>query len=70
MDEKLVSVLKGAAIAAAGAVLAWLTEFAARGEAGVWGPVLTALLSVAVNALRKYGLPDKAGAEGGDDEAQ
>lgn len=55
LSDKLVSVGKGAAIAAAGAVLAYLTEWTSGQEFGVWAPTIAAVLAVATNAVRKLG---------------
>lgn len=57
--EKLISVGKGAAIAAAGAVLAYLGQWVAGGDLGAYGPLVAAVLAIAVNALRKYAQPDE-----------
>lgn len=51
---KLISIAKGAAIAATGAVLAYLGQYLAATDFGILTPALTALLSVGVNAIRKY----------------
>lgn len=53
------SVAKGAAIAAGGAVLTYLSQWVAGGDFGVATPLVVAALSVAVNALRK--LTEEAG---------
>jgi hypothetical protein len=58
--EKWKSVAKGAAIAAAGAGLAYLTAWSASADIGLLGPILTAGLSVAVNAVRKWAEPTPA----------
>lgn len=47
------SVLKGAAIAGAGAALTFLSEYISGQDFGTWTPLLTAGLSVLVNAVRK-----------------
>lgn len=54
MSDKAKSVLKGAAMAAAGAVLAYAGEWVSGGELGQWGPMVAALLAIATNAVRKY----------------
>lgn len=51
--EKITSVLKGAAIAASGAILTHLTEFVTSTDFGQWTPAVVAIASVAVNAVRK-----------------
>lgn len=53
----LVSVLKGAAIAAGGAVLTYLGQWASNTDFGSLTPAIVAGLSVGINALRKYLLP-------------
>jgi hypothetical protein len=53
--DKLISILKGAAIAAAGAAVAVVANAATSGALGpLWSPVLGAVASVLVNALRKW----------------
>src|SRR5574343_1060769 len=52
--EDYMRVLKGAAIAAAGALLAYLADAAAGGALGVWGLALAPLISVGINAIRKW----------------
>lgn len=54
MSEKAISVLKGAGIAAAGAILTYLGQYVSGADLGQWGPLVAALLSVAANAVRKY----------------
>lgn len=51
-NEKVASALKGAAIAAAGAVVPVVVELASSGALGVYGPIVGAVASIAVNALR------------------
>lgn len=46
-------VIKGAFIAGAGAALAFLSEWASGTDFGAMSPVVTAILSVGVNFLRK-----------------
>jgi hypothetical protein len=55
MNEQLLKVLKGAAIAAAGAALAYLsTTIPAISENfAVLGPAITAVAAVLINAARK-----------------
>lgn len=55
--KKLWKVFKGAMIAGAGAALAYLSEYASGTELGVWAPIVTAGLAVAVNILRKMAEP-------------
>ncbi len=57
--DAIMSVLKGAAIAAAGALLTFLVDAAAGGALGPYGLILAPLLSVLMNAVRKYLYPDK-----------
>ncbi len=62
LKAKLWSVAKGAMIAAAGAALAYGAQAASTlgtsADLGVYGPVVAALLAVAVNALRQAMTPD------------
>lgn len=51
--EDLRKVLTGAAIAGAGAALYYAIDWASGFDFGDWGPVVSGLLAVAVNALRK-----------------
>lgn len=61
MSDNLKSILKGAGVAAAGAALTVLAQLSTSTDLGVFGPVVGAVLSVAVNALRKYaGTPEAA----------
>jgi len=53
--EAALKVLKGAGIAAAGAALTYAIEAVPGLDLGQWTPVVVAVLSVAVNALRKLG---------------
>ena len=53
MKEKFIKVLKGAAIAAAGAALAYITAYVADEDFGTWTPVVTAGWAVVVNLVRK-----------------
>ena len=53
--ESALKVAKGAGIAAAGAALTYAIEAAPGLDLGQWTPIVVALLSVAVNALRKLG---------------
>lgn len=54
-QDKLKSILKGAAIAAIGAAVAVVANAASSGALGpMWSPILGAVASVAVNALRKW----------------
>lgn len=53
--ESLIKVAKGAAIAAAGAALTYALEAVPGLDLGHWTPIVMAVLSTAVNALRKLG---------------
>jgi len=54
MDKnKLISVAKGAGIAAAGAVLTYVSQWASGADFGSAGPVVAAVLAILVNVLRK-----------------
>lgn len=59
MRDYLVSVGKGALVAALGAAIAYVAAYVNSPEGsadlGVWGPLAAAGLAVAVNALRKAG---------------
>lgn len=55
--DKLISVLKGAAIAGAGAALTYVTQWASGSDFGAAGPVVAAVLAVAVNFFRKLAGP-------------
>jgi hypothetical protein len=52
--DKWISVLKGAAIAGAGAIGAYLMDAASTAGLGPFGPAVAAVISIGVNALRKY----------------
>ncbi|GIW81515.1 MAG: hypothetical protein KatS3mg105_3322 [Gemmatales bacterium] len=56
MKEKWLKIGKGALIAGAGAALTYLSQAVSGADFGVWTPVVVALLSVAVNAVRKLSL--------------
>jgi len=51
--DQLLSIGKGALMAAAGAGLTYVAQFLSGADLGVWTPAVVALLSVAVNAVRK-----------------
>jgi hypothetical protein len=53
--EAALKVAKGAAIAAAGAGLTYLLNAVPGVDLGVWTPVVVAVLSTLVNAVRKLG---------------
>lgn len=55
--DKVISVLKGAGIAGAGAVLTYLTQWASGADFGTAGPIIAAALSVLVNVVRKWATP-------------
>jgi len=55
--DKIISVLKGAGIAATGAVLTYLSQWATSTDFGAAGPVVAAVLAVAVNLVRKWAEP-------------
>lgn len=58
-DEKLRKVLRGAAVAAVGAVVPVLLEFSGTLDDGTaLGAVLAAVCAVVANALRKFALTD------------
>lgn len=51
--EELISIAKGAAVAATGAALTYLLEYVSNSDFGKSTPVVVAALSVLVNYLRK-----------------
>jgi hypothetical protein len=52
--DKLISILKGAGLAAGGAAVAFVLELSTSGGLGIWSPIVGAVASVALNALRKW----------------
>ena len=52
--DKLISIAKGAGIAALGAILTYATQFATGADFGSATPVIVAVLSVLSNAVRKF----------------
>jgi len=58
--DKLISVLKGAGIGTAGAVLTYVSQWATSTDFGAAGPVVAAVLAVAVNLVRKWAEPKAA----------
>ncbi len=57
MSEKFKSILKGAGVAAAGAALTYVSQFATGADFGTATPIVVAGLSVLANALRKWSEP-------------
>ena len=58
MSDEVKSVLKGAAIAAVGAVLTYASQWATGQDFGPYQPVIAATLAVATNIFRKWaGIP-------------
>lgn len=58
LSESTKSVLKGAGIAAIGAVLTYASQWATGQDFGQFQPVIAALLAVAANIFRKWaGIP-------------
>lgn len=53
MTEKLIKIAKGAAIAAGGAALTYLTQVATGADFGEWTPIVVAGISVLINVARK-----------------
>lgn len=53
MSEKLIKVLKGAAIAGVGAGLAYLGAYLGQVDLGAYGPALAAIMAVLANAVRQ-----------------
>lgn len=60
-QEEVIKIAKGAALAAAGAVIAYLTEVVIPGMEGGSGLTLTiaAMASVGLNAVRKWLFPSE-----------
>lgn len=54
MTEKLVSILKGAGLAAVGAFLTVVLQSISQTDFGPYAVVVAAALSVAANAIRKF----------------
>lgn len=50
----LITVAKGAALAAAGAAAVYLAEWASNSDFGQWSPTITALASIGLNIIRKW----------------
>lgn len=58
MSDEVKSVLKGAAVAAVGAVLTYASQWVTGQDFGAYQPVIAAGLAVAANIFRKWaGLP-------------
>ena len=55
--EDAIKVAKGALIAAAGAALAYATEWVTGTDLGTWGPLVTAGLALVTYAFRKWAFP-------------
>lgn len=53
-QEDILKVLRGAAIAAAGAVLTYLSQWISGADFGVYTPTVVAVWSIVVNLLRKW----------------
>lgn len=53
-SSDLKSIGRGVALAGGGAVLTYLIDTVPSVELGEWQPLVVALLSVALNVLRKY----------------
>ncbi|MFO0806021.1 MAG: serine protease [Gemmataceae bacterium] len=58
--EDLIKVGKGAAIAAAGAVLTYVTQWVSGGDFGSYTPMIVAVWSIVANAARKWIIPTAA----------
>ena len=52
--EQTASVARGALVAAVGAALTYLSEWASNTDFGQWQPIVAAVLAVATNAVRKW----------------
>ena len=58
MNEEVKSVLKGAAVAAIGAILTYASQWATGQDFGPYQPIIAAGLAVAANIFRKWsGMP-------------
>lgn len=57
--EIINKVLRGASIAAAGAILTYLSEFVAGHDFGEWTPLVTAFFSILTNIVRKLAVRNK-----------
>jgi len=58
MSDEVKSVLKGAAVAAAGAILTYVSQWATGQDFGPYQPIIAAGLAVAANIFRKWaGMP-------------
>ena len=58
MSDETKSVLKGAAVAAVGAVLTYASQWATGQDIGPYQPIIAAGLAVAANIFRKWsGMP-------------
>lgn len=53
------SIRRGASIAAAGAILTYLSEFVAGHDFGEWTPLVTAFFSILTNIVRKLAVRNK-----------
>lgn len=53
-EDKIISIAKGAAIAAVGAALTFVTTAITGVDFGTWTPVVTAGFAVLTNAVRKW----------------
>jgi hypothetical protein len=52
-QEDVIKILAGAGIALGGALVTYLTEIVGQIDLGQWTPVFVAVMSIAINALRK-----------------
>lgn len=52
--DELIKVAKGAAVAAAGALLTYVSQWVTGQDFGIYQPAVVAGLSVLANILRKY----------------
>jgi hypothetical protein len=56
VKDTWISIGKGAGLAAAGAAATYLIAYMSGLDWGPWAPAAAAVLSVAANAVRKFGL--------------
>ena len=53
MQDQLISILKGAAIAGGGALIVFLLEALPTVDFGTWTPIVTAVCAIGLNIVRK-----------------
>ena len=53
-QDDLIKITTGAALALGGALVTYLTEIVGQIDLGEWTPVFVAVMSVLINAFRKF----------------